>query len=83
MERDWGAPLSMWEAGSNRQINLGGDATVRYLHSDVKADPGALYVELLDGPYAGRRGWVAIQYVDSGDVALGLYDMAYPTKDCQ
>lgn len=81
LHRDWGAPLSM--VGANKQINLGTAATVRLLRYEPKADAGrTLYVRVLDGPHAGESGWTGIQLVDSGDVSLGAYDMAYPTHNC-
>lgn len=80
LERDWGAPLTI-DNDSGSQTVIGGSALVRLLRYDPNRD-ASLYVEVLNGPYRGRRGWTFIQDANTRGVALGQYDMQYAYAAC-
>lgn len=81
MERDWGAPLVI-ENSRGAQTVIGSSSVVRLLRYDPKRD-ASLYVTVLDGAYRNRRGWMAIQSVDTGAVALGQYALQHTYKSCE
>ena len=81
MERDWGAPLMMQIDRSPQYITIGGSALARLLRYDPQQD-ASLYVEILEGAHRKQRGWMSIQYADTGGMALGEYGMEYPYKEC-
>jgi hypothetical protein len=79
-ERDWGAPLDLIDDRGASKV-IGGSAIARLLRYDPKRDY-SLYVEIVSGKYRGAHGWMAIQVVDTGGVALGQYSLQYPYEGC-
>lgn len=80
MQRDWGAPLTLYDDRGNR-TTIGDAALARLLRYAPKRD-ASLYVQILDGAYRNRRGWMSIQAVDTGGVSLGEYGIEYPYHAC-
>jgi len=79
-ERDWGAPLDIVDDRGAQKV-IGGSAYARLLRYDPKRDY-SLYVEIVQGEHRGMRGWMAIQVVETGGVALGQYSLEYPYEGC-
>ncbi len=80
MERDWGAPLDIVNDRGTSTV-IGGSARARLVRYDPKRNY-SLYVEIIDGDHRGLRGWMPIQAVDTGDIALGQYSLQYPYQSC-
>lgn len=78
MARDWDSPVVMND-DRGRQTIIGDEAMVKVLRYDPKRNV-SLYVSILDGAHRGETGWMYIQGVDTGGVALGEYSLEY--QDC-
>jgi hypothetical protein len=81
MQRDWGAPLMLFDDHGDRTV-IGDSALARLLQYNPKRD-ASLYVEILDGLYRGRKGWTDIQSVETGGVAMGDYGIDDPDEACR
>lgn len=74
MVRDWSDGLPFTEKGTGKVVDLPDTTHVKVVEYHPESEGDTLLVQIVDGPYVGRRGWMAIQDADPPPgLDAGLY----------